>query len=174
MAALAGILVVEWGCSFGLWLAAVVMLAWTLASPVRWRALVATGLVFGCVHDVCLQETREHPLRQILKPGQEVTAIVRGRFLRVALGDDEGAGRQKTLLRATEILLPTRGIRITGVTGLRIWMSDRASVPTGGLYELNGSLSLVQRPWNPGGKGGRSPHWICRPLADGCRASRIQ
>jgi ComEC/Rec2-related protein len=150
MAALAGILVVEWGCSFGLWLVAVVMLAWTLASPVRWRALVATGLVFGCVHDVCLQETREHPLRQILKPGQEVTAIVRGRFLRVALGDDEGAGRQKTLLRATEILLPTRGIRITGVTGLRIWMSDRASVPTGGLYELNGSLSLVQRPWNPG------------------------
>ena len=150
LSALAGILWVEHGNILGLWILATTMLAWTLVRPARWKLLLATGLVFGCIHEVCLNETSHHPLRQVLKPGQRVTAVVRGHFVQVALGADETPGRQKTLLEATEILLPTRHLKITGATGLRIWIDTYDAGPGGGLYELQGSLSLVQRPWNPG------------------------
>lgn len=149
LAAMAGIALVELGWGAGIGILASLMLVWTLWRPCLWRLLVAGGLVYGAVHQAGLAETTEHPLRDILKPGQRVSAVVRGEFQRVALNEDGAPGRQRTILHATEVLLPTRRIKITGVTGLRVWMDPSSKALVGGIYELRGSLSLVQRPWNP-------------------------
>lgn len=149
LAAILGIGLVEVG--WGAWIPifAGFTLIWVLLRPALWRLLLAAGLVYGAVHETGLQETTRHPLRALLKPGQRVTAVVIGEFQRVAIREDAKSGRQQVILRASEIQLPTRRVAITGLTGLRVWIDTSSTDVSGGIYELKGSLSLVQRPWNP-------------------------
>lgn len=149
LAAVVGIGLVELG--WGAWIAipAGPMLVWTWLRPAFWRLLLAAGLVYGAVHETGLQETTRHPLRELLQPGQRITAVVLGEFQRVTLNEDDEPGWRQAVLLATEVRLPTRRVRITGVTGLRVWMDPSSTPLSGGVYELRGSLSLVQRPWNP-------------------------
>ena len=149
LAAVAGISLVELG--WGTWIAipAWLVLIWTLLCPAFWRLILAAGLVYGAVHETGLRETTWHPLRELLQPGQRITAVVCVEFQRVDLEEDDEPGRRQAVLLATEVRLPTRRVRITGSTGLRVWMDPSSTPPVGGVYELKGDLSLVQRPWNP-------------------------
>ena len=149
LAAVVGIGLAEQGWTWVTDFLAWPMVVWTLLNPSLMRLLLATVLVFGAVHEAGLLETKAHPLRRLLSPGQRVTAVVRGEFQRVALSEEVEAGRQPTILKAWEIHLPTRRVKITGATGLQVWMDAKAEAPTGGVYELRGSLSLVPKPWNP-------------------------
>lgn len=149
LAAVAGIALVDHGWGTGIGIFAGVMILWTLWHPCLWRLLVAAGLVYGSVHQAGMQETSDHPLRGLLKPGQRITAEVRGEFQQVFVDQGRETGPQLSSLQAFEVLLPTRRIKITGVTGLRVWMDSKTAILSGGVYKLRGTLSLVQRPWNP-------------------------
>ena len=123
----------------------------TILRPRVWLLALSALFTFGFVHQVCLSAARDHPLRQQLKPGQRVSAILVGQFVRAPMVRDEGPANRQAKVRISHVDLPTFHKRVTGTTDIRVWLTDPAFVPTGGDYELQGTLNLVQRPWNPGG-----------------------
>ncbi len=121
----------------------------TLRRPNTWMLAAATGLTFGFIHLACLSSARDHPLRAYLKPTERVTATLHGNFVRGPMIRDDSPGLKQARFRVEAIDLPTRGRRFVGAAEVKVWVTDREFVPQGGAYRLEGTLSLVQRSWNP-------------------------
>lgn len=128
---------------------ALIMTVWALRRPNIAMLCAATALTFGFIHLASLSTTRDHPLRSYLKPTDRVTAIVHGEFVRAPMMRDDNPAQNQAKFRVRSIELPTRGKRFVGATELRVWLTDHSFVPVSGEYRMEGTLSLVQRAWNP-------------------------
>lgn len=135
------------------WLWSAGALLGCLAVVIRPKAMLLAGacfMTFGFLHQSALSSSRDHPLRQLLKPGQRVSATLVGHFVRAPMVRDEGPANREARVRVSMVELPALHCRVAGTTDIRVWLNDAAFVPSGGEYELSGTLNLVQRPWNPG------------------------
>lgn len=153
LAAIAGVSVADRAPSVPwLWAVAALLMGGVAVRRPRCRWLGMTCLlVFGFIHQVNLQTGRDHPLRSLLKPGQRVSATLVGRFVRAPMIRDEGPANREARVRISKVEVPYLQQSVTGTADVRVWLADPVFVPDGGEYELSGTLSLVQRPWNPGG-----------------------
>lgn len=118
--------------------------------PRVWMLMVTTALVFAHVHQDCLLESRDHPVRSLLRRSDKVTVAVRGRFIRAPMVEDNKPGWRVAVFEVDEIDLPTRQKTVAGRTRIRVWMEGHRFVPVSGRYELRGHLRLISRGWNPG------------------------
>lgn len=151
LSAVAGVLVADHvGGASWIWFAgATLLLGFALWRASAASVIAATGLVFGFIHLVCLSNARDHPLRSLLKPGEKVTAVLHGTFLRAPMVREDDPARRQASFQVSAIELPTRGKCVTGTAELRVWLDDPLFDPRGGEYRLEGALTLTPRAWNP-------------------------
>lgn len=156
LAAVVGITLIEQGVGVGresalLFLAAASCIT-ALFCPHRFPLEVPVALVFAFIHQVRLDETRDHRLRAELIGGGRVEALVTGYLTpAVELGGGGGDGeRQQVTLDATDIVFPTTHQHLIAPTRLRAWMTPKEPLPPAGVCEVRGRLRIPQGPTNPG------------------------
>ena len=155
LAAISGIVTMDvlelaaWGTAC--WVAALALVLWTCWRPRLWSLVLAAATAFAFFQSSELDATRHHPLQALLQPGTKVDVVARGTFTSAPMGEETSKtpGRREACFQATSLVLPTRESEVQGVTNLRVWLKDPAFVPTGGEYELEGSLGLPLPAANP-------------------------
>ncbi|MDB6119868.1 MAG: hypothetical protein JWO08_3649 [Verrucomicrobiaceae bacterium] len=155
VAAMAGILAVDShaGLHMRNWSLTLTLIfsAWALWKPATWQLLVAAICGFGFMHACKLEATRLHSLHSVLQPGVKVEVVASGTFIRAPM-TPESTGtptRREARFQADTLSIPSRVRTINGITELRVWLKDGSFVPTGGRYELKGTLYLPSPTANP-------------------------
>jgi len=151
IAAIAGILLSDQGSTHrALWfVSALVVGAWTIWRPSVLKLGLLVVLAFGLVHQCCLEAARDHPLRTMLKPGQNVAVQVVGKFVRAPMLSEVDPERRLAVVEVSEVFLVSRGLRVSGRTKIRVWLPNQPFVPQGGAYKLEGTFHLIERARNP-------------------------
>ncbi len=124
---------------------------WALLKPATWRLLLCAVSGFAFIHLCRLDATRFHPLHAVLTPGQKVEAIASGAFLRAPMTVEgiDATGRRQATFQARSLQLPTLNASFDGITELRVRLADPLFIPSGGSYELHGTLTLPAASPNP-------------------------
>lgn len=124
---------------------------WAFLKPATWRLLLGTMSGFAFVHFCQLDATRFHPLHAVVTPGRKVEAIASGIFLRAPMTteDVDATGRRQATFQARTLRLPTINASLDGSAKLRVRLADPLFVPSGGSYELRGTLNLPSPSPNP-------------------------
>jgi ComEC/Rec2-related protein len=155
LAALAGILVVDWcglaarapvfACLGALSLAA------AFFRPSKVPLEVPVFLVFGLAQCVRMAETGSHWLRAKLVDGGRADAVVIAHISHLAVEEyDNPTPVREARLEARSILLRSAGLRVDGEVTLRGWVRRPRADLVPGDYELQGTLRLPGAPTNPG------------------------
>ena len=117
--------------------------------PKAWILGLTITSGFGFLHQVRLQESRDHPLRSLLSPGARTSVTITGRFVRVPMLSEIADGdRHVAIFETAQTELRTRRLRIDGRTLIRVWLSPDAGTIHAGTYRLSGLFSLTAKPKN--------------------------
>lgn len=155
VAAMAGIIAMDTGNGFQYryWslVLALIFGCWAWLKPSTWRLVLAVIFGFGFIHSCRLEATRFHPLRSALQPGLRVEAVASGIFIRAPMTTESTGtpSRREARFRADSLGVTSRNQLIDGTTELRVWLKDGTFIPTGGRYELQGTLTMPSPPANP-------------------------
>ncbi|CAN5885721.1 hypothetical protein BH11VER1_BH11VER1_06100 [soil metagenome] len=152
LAAVAGITAAEHLATGGLFYHAIAIGSAIMA----WRhrhlfwLLLLTFLVFMGLHQVAIQTTGEHPLRNYLQRRMtRLDVVVKGSVKQTLRRDLPGSASGEALFQATEITAPSAGRKWDGSTMLRLTL-ERGTSLTPGEYQIEGWLQLPPAADNPG------------------------
>lgn len=152
LAAVASIIASEHLGTGGMFLHAPAIVAAIMAWRYRhlWWLLLLTFLVFMELHQVTVQMTGKHPLRDYLQTRTtRLEVVARGTVEQAMRRDLPGSEPGETLFHATEIIAASAGKKWDGSTMLRLMLERGTTLPPGE-YQVEGWLQLSAAADNPG------------------------